>query len=152
MADRKQESSVLFSLRELRNIEEERVKTEEESERARLEAERRAKEEEVRRAREAEEARVRADQERLRQEQLEMERIAHDAQVRLQEAQHRAQIEQATKLEAHRIDSLGMAYTGRSPDAYEGITSFLEKRAPRFTQTPGKDLPPFYPWWPPRSF
>ena len=31
MADRKQESSVLFSLRELRNIEEERVKTEEES-------------------------------------------------------------------------------------------------------------------------
>ena len=55
-------------------------------------------------------------------------------------------------IEAHRIDSLGMAYTGRAADAYEGITSFLEKRPPRFTQTPGKDMPPFYPWWPPRSF
>jgi hypothetical protein len=104
MADRR-ENSVLFSLRELRNIEEERVKTEEEAEKARLEAERRAREEEIRLAKEAEEAKIRAEEERVRREQLDRERIAHDAQVKLQEAQHRAQVEAATKLEQARIEA-----------------------------------------------
>jgi enoyl-CoA hydratase/carnithine racemase len=49
--------------------------------------------------------------------------------------------------EAHRLDSLGMWYTGRSPDAREGITSFLDKRPPSFTGRPSKDMPAFYPWW-----
>ncbi len=50
-------------------------------------------------------------------------------------------------LEAHRLDSMAMFWTGRSADAREGIAAFLEKRAARFPLRPSADLPPFYPWW-----
>src|SRR5437867_9962314 len=49
--------------------------------------------------------------------------------------------------EAHRIDSLGMFWTGRSPDAREGIEAFIARRPARFSQRPSTDMPPFYPWW-----
>jgi enoyl-CoA hydratase/carnithine racemase len=49
--------------------------------------------------------------------------------------------------EAHRVDSQAMFWTGRSADAHEGVSAFLEKRPARFTLRPSKDMPPFYPWW-----
>lgn len=50
-------------------------------------------------------------------------------------------------IEAHQVDSRNMVYMGASPDAQEGVSSFLEKRAPNFTMKVSTDLPPFYPWW-----
>ena len=55
-------------------------------------------------------------------------------------------------MDAHRLDSKAMAFTGRSADAYEGVTAFLEKRPARFPLRPSVDMPPFFPWWTPRSF
>jgi enoyl-CoA hydratase/carnithine racemase len=55
-------------------------------------------------------------------------------------------------MEAHRIDSQAIYAMGRSPDGYEGVQSFLEKRAPRFGMKVSRDLPDFFPWWPERRF
>ena len=54
---------------------------------------------------------------------------------------------EAHPMAAHRVDSLGMAYTGATADAREGVASFLEKRPPAFGSTPGGAMPAFYPWW-----
>ena len=50
-------------------------------------------------------------------------------------------------MEAHKVDSRAIRALGAGPDAYEGVQSFLEKRAPTFTMRPSTDLPDFYPWW-----
>jgi enoyl-CoA hydratase/carnithine racemase len=55
-------------------------------------------------------------------------------------------------MEAHRIDSQAIYAMGRSPDAYEGVQSFLEKRPPRFSMKVSRDLPAFFPWWKERRF
>jgi enoyl-CoA hydratase/carnithine racemase len=48
---------------------------------------------------------------------------------------------------AHRIDSRGIYALGQSADAKEGVSSFLEKRAPKFPDKVSRDLPDFFPWW-----
>jgi enoyl-CoA hydratase/carnithine racemase len=48
---------------------------------------------------------------------------------------------------AHRADSRGMYYRGRSADAAEGITAFLEKREAQFPDRVGDGLPDIFPGW-----
>ncbi len=55
-------------------------------------------------------------------------------------------------MEAHKIDSRGVPAMGRSADGHEGVASFLEKRPPKFTLGPSKDMPDFYPWWKDKPF
>jgi enoyl-CoA hydratase/carnithine racemase len=50
-------------------------------------------------------------------------------------------------MEAHRLDSRCMDWTGRAADAREGVAAFLDKRPARFTLRPSADMPSFYPWW-----
>jgi enoyl-CoA hydratase/carnithine racemase len=51
----------------------------------------------------------------------------------------------AHPMEAHRADSRAMFARGRSPDAHEGITSFLDKRAPEFPDRVSDGLPELFP-------
>jgi enoyl-CoA hydratase/carnithine racemase len=55
-------------------------------------------------------------------------------------------------MEAHKIDSRGIYYLGRSADAREGVESFLEKRPAVFPGKVSTDMPEFFPWWDEREF
>jgi enoyl-CoA hydratase/carnithine racemase len=48
---------------------------------------------------------------------------------------------------AHRADSRGMLYRGRSADAAEGIAAFLEKRPAQFPDKVSDGLPDVLPGW-----
>jgi enoyl-CoA hydratase/carnithine racemase len=53
----------------------------------------------------------------------------------------------AHPMEAHRADSRGIQARGRSGDAREGVTSFLEKRPPNYPDKVSQDLPDIWPHW-----
>ncbi len=50
-------------------------------------------------------------------------------------------------MEAHKVDSRGIFYTGKSADANEGVESFLAKRPANFPGKVSEDMPEFFPWW-----
>ena len=55
-------------------------------------------------------------------------------------------------MEAHKVDSRGIFTRGASADVHEGVTAFLEKRAPRFTDKVSRDMPKYFPWWRDRRY
>ena len=58
----------------------------------------------------------------------------------------------AHPMEAHRADSRGIQARGRSGDAREGVSSFLEKRAANYPDRVSHDLPDIWPQWDAPSF
>jgi enoyl-CoA hydratase/carnithine racemase len=55
-------------------------------------------------------------------------------------------------MEAHKVDSRGIVARGRSRDVREGVTSFLEKRAPVYADKVSEDMPDYFPWWSERKY
>lgn len=55
-------------------------------------------------------------------------------------------------IEAHKVDTRGVFYTGKSADAREGVQSFLAKRPPQFHDKVSENLPDFFPWWKTEKF
>lgn len=108
MAEQK-ESSVLFSLKELMNLEEDRIRQEEDAKRKAEEAAAAARAAEERRAREEEEARIRASEEkrrteeqRVREEAARLEAIRHaEVEKARLDAENQARIEQLRHQQEH---------------------------------------------------
>jgi hypothetical protein len=95
------DNSVLFSLKELRRLEDERVKAEADARRAQAEAERRARAEAEQRARDEETRRARDEEEGRRRAESEREARQREDRLRLEEAERRAKVEGELKLKEH---------------------------------------------------
>src|SRR4051812_22222500 len=126
MAERR-ENSVLFSLKELRRIEDDRVKKEQDEAQARSDAERAAKEAAERAARAADEEKRRQEEERV--EHIEAAKVARDRedQLRLQEAERRARVEGEMRLheERMRLEVHAKAQTTSPLKAVLGVAGLL---------------------------
>ena len=55
-------------------------------------------------------------------------------------------------MEAHKVDSRAIYARGRTADAREGVTSFLEKRTPAYPNKVSSEMPDFFPWWTDRPY
>ena len=114
MSDRR-EDSVLVALKELRGIEDDRVRKEKDEARARVEAERAAKEASERRAREEEQARLQAEEDRVRRLEEDKQARAREEQLRVEEAERRARVDGEMKLQHERKRLEIQSRAGRSP-------------------------------------
>jgi hypothetical protein len=102
MSDRR-ENSVLFSLKELRRLEDDRVRKEQDDRRSRAEAEQAARDAAAAASR-AEAERIRlAEEERVRRARAEQEAREREEQLRLQEAERRARVEGEMRLNEERM-------------------------------------------------
>jgi len=109
MAEQQKESSVLFSLKELMNLEEDRIREEEAQKEAQAKAELEARQAAERSARAAEEARLREEEEarrveetRRKEDATRLEAIRHgELEKARAEAEHRARYETMTAQQAH---------------------------------------------------
>ncbi len=109
MAEQQKESSVLFSLKELMNLEEDRIREEEAHKEAQAKAELEARQAAERAARAAEEARLRNEEEarrveetRRKEDATRLEAIRHgELEKARAEAEHRARLETMTAQQAH---------------------------------------------------
>ncbi len=99
----KRENSVLFSLRELRQIEESRVQEEVNAQRSAEEARVRAIQDDERTRRDAEEARVRAIHDEEQRQRDTIEARAREERIRVQEAETQARIRAQAELEQQRM-------------------------------------------------
>jgi colicin import membrane protein len=97
------ENSVLFSLKELRRLEDDRIRQEEAEVRAQAEAERKGREDAERRAREDVERRRRDEEDRVRRVEDEQVARTREEQMRLQEAERRARVEAEMRLQEERM-------------------------------------------------
>jgi hypothetical protein len=102
MSERR-ENSVLFSLKELRGIEDGRVKREKEEVAAKIEADRAAKEAAERAVRDAAERARRDEEDRLRRIEEDKENRIREDQMRLQEAERRARVDGEVRLQEERL-------------------------------------------------
>ena len=50
-------------------------------------------------------------------------------------------------MQAHQIDSRAIQSRGQSADTREGVSAFLEKRQPIYSDKVSSDMPDFFPWW-----
>lgn len=111
------ENSVLFSLKELRRLEDDRIRQEEADVRAQAEAERKAREDAERKARDDAERHRKDEEDKVRRSAEEQVARTREDQMRLAEAERRARVEAEMRLQEERMRLEMQHKKGKSPMA-----------------------------------